>query len=107
MATPKLVIPKLGPNAQPRIVNVSLSKTTVYGGDTVSSEVITSSNVASVELRIAGFSMPMAKTAPGHFSLIYTVPNLPFFLHKTYDMDVIARNTRGDAATTTLPITVR
>lgn len=86
---------------------MSISKTTVHGGDTVSGEVVTSSNVASVELRIAGFSMTMPKTGPGHFALSYTVPNVPFFLHKTYTMNVIARNARGDAASTSLPIAVR
>jgi hypothetical protein len=35
------------------------------------------------------------------------VPSVPFFLHKTYDMNVIARNTRGDATAKSLPITVR
>jgi hypothetical protein len=105
--SPVSSVPNLAPDAQPKIVNVSLSETTVRGGDTVSGEVITSSNVASVEVRIAGFSMTMPKTSPGHFALSYTVPSVPFFLHKTYDMNVIARNTRGDATAKSLPITVR
>lgn len=100
-------VPNMAADAPPQIVNVAVSKTTVRGGDTVSGEVVTSTNVASVELRIAGFSMSMPKTKPGHFALSYQVPNVPFFFHKTYDMNVIARNTRGDAASTSVPITIR
>ena len=105
--TPTPAAAVAAPDARPQIVNVALSKTTVHGGDTVAGEVVTSTNVASVEVRIAGFSMSVPRMSPGHFALSYTVPNVPFFLHKTYDMDVIARNSRGDAATTSLPITVR
>jgi hypothetical protein len=97
----------LPPNAPPKILKVSLSQTTVHGGDVVSGYVRTSTNVASVELRIAGFSISMPKTAIGRFELSYTVPSLPFFLHRTYPMNIIARNTRGDEATTNVPITVR
>lgn len=48
----------------------------------------------------------MRKVGTGHFALTYTVPNLPFFLHRTFTIDVIARNTRGDATSTQVPITV-
>lgn len=106
-ATASADVPNVAADAPPQIVNVAISKTTVRGGDTVSGEVLTSTNVASVELRIAGFSMSMPKTKPGHFALSYQVPNVPFFFHKTYDMNVIARNTRGDAASTSVPITIR
>ena len=106
-ATASAAVPSLAADAAPQIVNVAISKTTVHGGDTVSGEVVTSSNVASVEVRIAGFSMSMPKTSPGHFALSYQVPNVPFFFHKTYDMNVIARNARGEATSTSLPITVR
>ena len=106
-ATASADVPSVAADAPPQIVNVAISKTTVSGGDTVSGEVLTSTNVASVELRIAGFSMSMPKTKPGHFALSYQVPNVPFFFHKTYDMNVIARNTRGDAAKTSVPITIR
>jgi hypothetical protein len=86
---------------------VVISSTTVRSGDTVSGYIQTSSNVASVELRIAGFSISMVKSGVGRFDLAYTVPSVPFFLHRTYPMDIIARNTRGDRATTSVPITVR
>ncbi len=97
----------LPPDAPPKILKVEVSQTTVRGGDTVSGFVQTSSNVASVELRIAGFSISMPKASPGRFQLSYTVPSVPFFLHRTYPMNIIARNTRGEATSTSVPITVR
>lgn len=84
-----------------------MDKTTVTSGDRVSGTVLTSSNVASVEARVAGYGIVLHKVGVGRFSLTYTVGNLPFFVHGTYQMQIIARNTRGDATQTSLPITVR
>jgi hypothetical protein len=44
---------------------------------------------------------------PGRFALSYTVPDLPFFFKKTYDMVLIARNTAGTQTRRTVPITIR
>lgn len=88
-------------------MSVNVDKTTVGSGDHVSGTVLTSSNVASVEVRIGGYGMALNKVGVGRFSLAYTVGNLPFFVHGTYQMQVIARNTRGDVVETALPITVR
>jgi hypothetical protein len=49
----------------------------------------------------------MRKVGVGKFALTYRVPPLPFFLHRTYSIEIIARNTRGDAVKTAVPITVR
>jgi hypothetical protein len=106
-ASPTPAIPRLPPNAAPRIVSVAVDKTTVGSGDRVSGTVLTSSNVASVEVRVAGYGMALNKIGVGRFTLEYTLGNLPFFVHGTYQMQIIARNARGDAAQQTLPITVR
>lgn len=95
------------PDAPPRILSMALSTPVAHGGDVVSGTVETTSNVASVEARIAGYSSSMQKVGVGKFALSYRVPNLPFFLHRTYTIEVIARNTRGDAVTSSLPITIR
>lgn len=95
------------PDAPPRILAMSISTPVAHGGDVVSGTVETSSNVASVEARIAGYSSTMQKVGVGRFALTYRVPNLPFFLHRTYTIEVIARNTRGDAVRSSVPITVR
>jgi len=49
----------------------------------------------------------MQKVGTGRFQLSYRVPNLPFFLHRTYMIQVIARNTKGQEVSSALPITVR
>lgn len=86
---------------------MSLSTPVARGGQVVSGVVRTSSNVASVEARIGGFSSTLTKTGEGVFQLSQRVPNLPFFLHRTYEIQVIARNTRGDAVSSQIPITIR
>ncbi len=83
-----------------------MNKTVVAGGDTISGSVTTSSNVASVEARVATYSIAVPKTGVGTFALTYVVPNVPFFLHRTYTMTIIARNARGDMATTDVPLTI-
>jgi hypothetical protein len=94
-------------NAPPRILAMSISTPVAHGGDIVSGTVETSSNVASVEARIGGYGTAMQKVGVGRFHLAYRVPRLPFFLHRTYTIEVIARNTHGDAVTSSVPITVR
>lgn len=95
------------PNAPPRILALSLSTPVAHGGQIVSGTVETSSNVASVEARIGGYSSNMQKVGVGKFTMSYRVPNLPFFLHRTYSVEIIARNTRGDAVRSFVPITIR
>jgi hypothetical protein len=94
-------------NAPPRILRMSLSTPVARGGDLVSGTVETTSNVASVEARIGGYGASLKKVAAGRFELSYRVPYLPFFLHRTYNVEFIARNTRGDAVSSSIPITVK
>ncbi|MBV8530917.1 MAG: hypothetical protein JO104_06335 [Candidatus Eremiobacteraeota bacterium] len=103
---PRKVV-RLPPDAAPRILGVTVSETTVQPGDRVSGRVLTTSNVASVEARIGGYSVNLVKVGVGRFELIYTVAPLPWFVHGDFTMQVIARNTHGDAVTRAVPLTVR
>jgi hypothetical protein len=98
---------RLPPDAAPQILAIAVSETTVQPGDRVSGSVVTSSNVASVEARIGGYAVTLSKVGVGRFALTYTVGPLPFFVRGNFTMQVIARNTRGDAATRAIPLTVR
>ena len=98
---------RLAPDAPPQILDVNVSETRVFPGDRVFGRVITTSNVASVEARIGGYAVSLAKVGVGRFELTYTVGPLPWFVHGNFTMQVIARNTRGDAATRAIPLTVR
>ncbi len=93
--------------APPQILAMSLDREVVRSGDVVLGRVETSSNVASVEARIGGYAAAMKKTGVGQFRLSYRVPYVPFFLRRTYSIEVIARNSRGDAVSSSLPITLR
>lgn len=95
------------PDATPRIIAIAISTPVAVGGQVVTGTVTTSTNVASVEARIAGYSSALTKTGAGRFMLSYQVPKLPFFLHRTYSIEVIARTARGDSVSSSLPITVR
>jgi hypothetical protein len=95
------------PSGSPKIVNVSLSSAVVTGGQIVTGTVTTSSDVTSVQARLAGYSSALTKVSAGYFALSYRVPNLPSFLHRTYTIEVIAQNARGDSVSSSLPITIR
>ena len=94
-------------DAAPQILDVAVNETTVQPGDRVVGRVVTTSNVASVEARIGGYAVSLVKVGVGRFELTYTVGQLPFFVRGSFTMQVIARNTRGDAVTRDVPLTVR
>ncbi len=96
-----------GADAPPEILKLDLNKTDLHGGDVMAGTVQTSLNTASLEARIANFSISVPKVSPGLFALSYTVPNVPFFFHGTYSLDLIARNTAGVATKRSVPITIR
>jgi hypothetical protein len=97
----------LPPNAPPQIVSLALSSNVVKSGGMLSGSVIASSNVASVEVRVVIYSFNMTKIAPGEFALTARIPRIPKIWRKTYELVVIARNTRGDETRRSTPITIR
>jgi hypothetical protein len=103
--TPTILM--LPPDAAPQILWVQMSPTTPHAGDMVSGVVLTSSNVASVEIRVGGFSVNMSKTDVGHFEGSYTIPRLPFFISHNLTMRIIARNSAGVTAERSLPLQIR
>jgi hypothetical protein len=91
----------------PRILGVSLSSAVVTGGQVVTGTVQTSPGVTRVQASIAGYASALQKVSSGYFALSYRVPNLPFFLHRTYTIVVTAQDARGQSVSSSLPITVR
>ena len=113
-ATRSLPIPRPSPSyvfappgAVPKILAITLSGLEVSSGETVSGTVETTSNVASVEARISGWSMSVPRTRIGHFEAAGQLPDIPFFLKGTYTLQVIARNAAGEQAERDIPITLR
>jgi hypothetical protein len=102
----RVVVPMRAPNAPPQIVDVEVNSTNVGSGDTLWGKVLTSSNVASVEVRVADIGVGLNKVGVGRFTLAYRLGSIPFFVRGTYPMHIIARNSRGDTAERTLPLTI-
>lgn len=105
MPTPTVLM--LPSDAAPQILWVQLSSTTPHSGDALNVTVLTSSNVASVELRVGGYGASMPKTDVGHFQMTSTVPRLPFFMSHNLTLQIIARNTLGSAVQRSVPLQVR
>ncbi len=96
------------PDAAPRIVRVWLSSLGIGPGSTLAGAVATTTNVASVEVRTAAFSINSSHVAAGQFRFQTRVLELPPLarLH-TYTLDVIARNTAGTAQVEQAPFSMR
>jgi hypothetical protein len=100
--------PVAAPDDPPRIVAVEMSAREIRAGQTILGHVTTSTNVASVEARVRGYSAVFSKRGVGEFALNYTLPSMiPWFVHGTYMVRVIARNTAGVQAVRELPVRLR
>ena len=96
------------PHDPPQILDVHLSTQEIRGGETVYGQVRTSSNVASVEARVEGYSSSLPKVGVGEFAIAYKVPPvIPFYLQHSYSLHLIARNVDGAQATRDLPVSLR
>ena len=99
--------PLAQPNAPPRIVRVWLSEDSVGAGDVLRGHVTTTTNVASLEVRLGPKSAPLKRTTFGQFEGTYRIPKVPSFLRRSYNVDVIARNAAGTQAQTQVTISYR
>ena len=107
MMPAKLPYVYASPHAPPRILAINISTLNARAGQTVSGSVETTSNVASVEVRIAGWGMSLARPRIGYFEASGVIPDLPPFAKGTYTLQVIARNADGRRAERDFPITLR
>jgi hypothetical protein len=97
----------LPPDAPPQILWISFSSLNPRAGDSVSEIVLTSSNVASVEIRVGGYGWSLPKTDVGRFEGSYTIPRIPFFVSHRLTLQIIARNTAGVAAESSVAMQIR
>ena len=91
----------------PAIGTIWMSQSEARRGDLVTGRVTTSKNTASVEVRVGGYGMSLKKVDATTFLGSYRVPWVPFFLHRTWTVRVIARNTAGVATERDTAITIR
>lgn len=99
--------PQRANDAPPEIVRVWFNSTDLNRGRVWRGDIVTSSNVASVEVRTNLFSISAARTDFGHFHFRDDVFDVPSIFIRAYNLRVIARNTAGREAEVDLPFRIR
>ena len=103
-----LPAPQLEPNeAPPRILGMRFSSLDVHRGDRWSGDVVTGTNVASLEVRTNLFSINVPKRSPGRFAFVVSLLDTPPIFVRAYRLRVIARNSAGEAFEEDLPFRIR
>jgi hypothetical protein len=99
--------PVAAPNAPPRIVRIWFSTLTIQPGMWFDGTIVVSTNVASVEVRTAAFSINSTHVSPGIYRFHTRVLELPPLSRRHfYDLYIIARNTPGAAQVEEAPLRV-
>lgn len=86
---------------------MNFSAEQVRRGQTWSGRIVTSTNVASVEVRTNLFSIDVPRRAYGDFRFSLRVYDVPPIFIRAYRVRVIARNTAGQSAEEDLPFRIR
>ncbi len=79
----------------------------VHRGETWSGEIVTPTNVASVEVRTSLFSIDVPRSAYGRFAFKVHVLDVPPIFIRAYQVRVIARNSAGAEAEEDFPLRIR
>ena len=90
--TPRLA----SPNAAPQILALWMNETSIPSGSDWYGRAITSTNVASLEIRTESFSFVARRSGFGDFRFRQHVLDMVPFYKRGYVLQVIARNTAGD-----------
>jgi len=99
--------PVAAPDAPPRIIRMWFSTLTIVPGSWFDGTIVVSTNVASVEVRTAAFSINSKHVAPGIYRFHTHVLELPPLSRRHwYELYIIARNTPGVAQSETAPLRV-
>ena len=107
-ARPVLPQPSVAaPTARPKILGMWFSSDDVSRGHTWSGEMVTTTNVASVEVRTNLFSINVPRRTFGHFAFHVHVFDLPPIFIRAYQLRVIARNAQGVPDEEDMPFRIR
>jgi hypothetical protein len=79
----------------------------VQRGQNWSGEIVTPTNVASVEVRTSLFSIDVPRKDYGHFAFQVHVLDVPPIFIRAYEVRVIARNSAGAEAEEDFPLRIR
>lgn len=94
-------------DAPPRIVAMRFSSDDVRRGETWNGALVTSTNVASVEVRTNLFSIDVPRRTFGDFRFSLRVYDVPPIFIRAYRVRVIARNAAGQSVEEDLPFRIR
>jgi hypothetical protein len=95
------------PGGDPTIVGARFSSLDVELGQDWDGDVVTSRDVASVELHTNLFDIALARTAPGRFHFLQHVIDDPAFIVRPYALEIVAKRERGDFVKLIVPFRLR
>jgi hypothetical protein len=93
--------------AAPHLRMMQFSSLVARRGERWSGRFVTSTNVASVEVRTNLFSIDVPRTEPGRFAFTLDVLDVPPIFIRSYRLRVIARNSAGIELERDLPFEIR
>ncbi len=94
-------------DAPPQILAMHFSSLDVARGTTWSGSFVTTTNVASVEVRTNLFSIDVPRKAFGRFAFTLDVLDTPPIFVRAYRLRVLARNSAGKIEEQDLPFRIR
>lgn len=94
-------------SAAPRILGARFNTLDVRRPQEWSGTIVTTTNVASVELKTNQFSLNIPRDRFGVFSFRIDVYDLPAEFIRRYSLRIIARNTAGDEVEEDVPFRIR
>jgi len=94
-------------NAPPRLLAMHFSSLDVTRGSTWSGSFVTTTNVASVEVRTNLFSIDVPRKEFGQFAFTLDVFDTPPIFIRSYRLRVLARNSAGVIEEQDLPFRIR
>jgi hypothetical protein len=91
----------------PEIVGIAFNKLDLRRGEVWRGDFVTSTNVASLEVRTNLFSINVPRTTFGHFHFDEDLLDVPTIFVRPYSVRVIARNADGAEAEEDVPLRIR
>jgi hypothetical protein len=88
----------------PRSLSIEMSDRVMHANSDVALRVLTSPDVTAVSVATLGHELAIPQTAAGVFAAQSHMPNVPFFMFRTYDVVFHAATADGRATTITLQV---
>ncbi|MBV9276869.1 MAG: hypothetical protein JOZ97_01390 [Candidatus Eremiobacteraeota bacterium] len=88
--------PRVSQNdAPPEMLAIDIRPMHVTPGDWWAGKIVTSTNVASLEVRWPFYTFSVPRSAPGKFAFRFHAIDLPIVYRRPYTVEFVARNSAG------------